>query len=248
MSKHITALIVEDSRLARLELKSMLEEHDHVELIGEADNVDDALQILSEQDPDVLFLDIHMPGKDGFQLLEELEVVPHVIFTTAYDEYAIKSFEYNAFDYLLKPLKPERLGKAIEKVTQAIADEEQREVKRQEASGDHLDIEKRVFVKDGDKCWLVRLGDIRMFEVYGNYSRVYFENYKPLILRSLNQLEERLDPEVFFRANRQQIINVNSVDKVDSWFNGRLKVTMQGGAEVEISRRQAVRFKEMLSL
>jgi two-component system LytT family response regulator len=245
--KNITAVIVEDSRLARLELRNLLEAHEEIEIVAEADNADDGQKAVNDFDPDVLFLDIHMPGRDGFQLLEELEVVPHVIFTTAYDEYAIKSFEYNAFDYLLKPLKADRLAKAVEKVHAAIAEEAQRDEKKQE-EGDYLDPEKRVFVKDGDRCWLVRLGDIRMFEVYGNYSRVYFENNKPLILRSLNQLEERLDPSMFFRANRQQMINVNSVENVDTWFNGRLKVTIEGGAEVEISRRQAVKFKEMLSL
>lgn len=246
MSKEkITAVIVEDSRLARVELRNLLEKFEEIEVVGEADNADEGKQLVTEHDPDVLFLDIHMPGKDGFELLEELEIVPHVIFTTAYDEYAIKSFEYNAFDYLLKPLKEDRMAKAIAKVSAAI--EEEQGLKDQDNSN-YLDPEKRVFVKDGERCWLVKLSEIRMFEVYGNYSRVYFDNHKPLILRSLNQLEERLDPSTFFRANRQQMINLNAVEKVDTWFNGRLKVTVVGGAEVEISRRQAVRFKEMLSL
>ncbi len=242
----ITAMIVEDSRLARLELKNMLEAHPEIEVVGEADNVDEALSALAELDPDVLFLDIHMPGKTGFDLLEQLESVPHVIFTTAYDEYAIKAFEYNTLDYLLKPLKPERLALALDKVQNSLQEEREQEAER--AKGDFLSVDKRVFVKDGDKCWLVRLGDIRMFEVYGNYSRVFFEGNKPLILRSLNQLEERLDPAIYFRANRQQVINLEKIDKVDTWFNGRLKVTLEGGAEVEISRRQAVKFKEKLSL
>ncbi len=246
MSKEkITAVIVEDSRLARVELRNLLEKFEEIEVVGEADNADEGKQLVTEHDPDVLFLDIHMPGKDGFELLEELEIVPHVIFTTAYDEYAIKSFEYNAFDYLLKPLKEDRMAKAIAKVSAAI--EEEQGLKDPDNSN-YLDPEKRVFVKDGERCWLVKLSEIRMFEVYGNYSRVYFDNHKPLILRSLNQLEERLDPSTFFRANRQQMINLNAVEKVDTWFNGRLKVTVVGGAEVEISRRQAVRFKEMLSL
>lgn len=243
--KKLSAIIVEDSRLARLELNNLLEAHPEIEVIGEADNADAGKELIETHDPEILFLDIHMPGKDGFQLLEELESIPHVIFTTAYDEYAIKSFEYNALDYLLKPLKADRLAQALQKVSSSIEEEEKRQITPKEGV---LDIDKRVFVKDGDKCWLVRLGDIRMFEVYGNYSRVYFDTHKPLILRSLNQLEEKLDQEVFFRANRQQIINVNKVEKVDTWFNGRLKATLDGGAEVEISRRQAVRFKDMLSL
>ncbi len=245
-TEKITAIIVEDSRLARLELKTMLEAHPEIELVGEADGADAAEALIEELDPDLLFLDIHMPGRDGFALLEALESVPHVIFTTAYDEYAIKSFEYNALDYLLKPLKADRLAQAIDKVVQL--HREASAPSTNTAAQEYLDPDKRVFVKDGEKCWLVRLGDIRMFEVYGNYSRVYFENFKPLILRSLNQLEERLSPEIFFRANRQQIINVAHVEKVDTWFNGRLKATLVGGAEVEISRRQAVKFKDLLSL
>jgi two-component system LytT family response regulator len=242
----INAIIVEDSRLARLELTTMLEGFDDIEIVAEADSADEARTLIEQHDPDLIFLDIHMPGKDGFALLEELESVPEVIFTTAYDEYAIKSFEYNALDYILKPVNPERLAQAIERFRKK---ENQREKYAQDtAPNNALDPDKKVFVKDGERCWLVRLGDIRLFEVYGNYSRVYFDQHKPLILRSLNQLEERLAPEVFFRANRQQIINVNHVEKVDTWFNGRLKVTMMGGAEVEISRRQAVKFKEMLSL
>lgn len=243
----ISAIIVEDSRLARLELKTMLEKHPAIEVIAEAEDADTAAGLIDTHDPDLLFLDIHMPGKDGFALLEMLDTVPEVIFTTAYDEYAIKSFEYNAFDYLLKPLKEDRLAQAIERLQAKFA-EEATSSRQAETDGNYLDPDKRVFVKDGDKCWLVRLAEIRMFEVYGNYSRVHFENNKPLILRSLNQLEERLAPEVFFRANRQQIININHVDKVDTWFNGRLKVTLTGGGEVEISRRQAVRFKDLLSL
>lgn len=242
----ITAIIVEDSRLARLELRTMLEQHPEVEIVAEADNADTAKELIEAHDPDLIFLDIHMPGKNGFQLLEELESVPGVIFTTAYDEYAIKSFEYNALDYLLKPINPERLAAAIERFTKQNGTASATSAGQQSEGLLHPD--KRVFVKDGEKCWLVRLGDIRMFEVYGNYSRVYFESFKPLILRSLNQLEERLPEEVFFRANRQQIINVNHVEKVDTWFNGRLKATLHGGAEVEISRRQAVKFKDLLSL
>lgn len=235
------ALIVEDSRLARLELKELLSVHQEIEVIGEAENAEIAERLIEELDPDLLFLDINMPGKNGFELLESLEAAPQVIFTTAYDEFAIKSFEYNALDYLLKPIKEDRLAKALGKL-----DLRSRENKL--AKGDYLSAEQQVFVKDGEKCWLVKIEDIRLFEVCGNYSRVYFDQHKPLILRSLNQLEERLDPEYFFRANRQEIINLKKISKIEPWFNGRLKVWMDDQQEVEVSRRQAVRFKELLSL
>lgn len=237
------AIIVEDSRLARVELKELLTAHSEVELIGEAENADIAKAMIEDQEPDLIFLDINMPGKDGFELLESLEHVPQVIFTTAYDEYAIKGFEYNALDYLLKPIKADRLAKAIEKVKPTIHTPSEGIM-----AGEHLRNDQQVFVKDGEKCWLIKIGDVRAFEVCGNYSRVFFDNHKPLILRSLNQLEERLDPSSFFRANRQEIINLNKVTKVEPWFNGRLKVWLEESHEVEVSRRQAVRFKELLSL
>lgn len=235
------ALIVEDSRLARLELKELLSIHQEIEVVGEAENAEVAERLIEELDPDLLFLDINMPGKNGFELLESLEAAPQVIFTTAYDEFAIKSFEFNALDYLLKPIKEDRLAKAIGKL-------QLRSPESKIPKGNYLSPEQQVFVKDGEKCWLVKIEDIRLFEVCGNYSRVYFEQHKPLILRSLNQLEERLDPEHFFRANRQEIINLKKISKIEPWFNGRLKVWMDDQQEVEVSRRQAVRFKELLSL
>ncbi|MDG1159469.1 MAG: LytTR family DNA-binding domain-containing protein [Flavobacteriales bacterium] len=235
------ALIVEDSRLARLELKELLSVHQEIEVVGEAENAEVAERLIEELDPDLLFLDINMPGKNGFELLESLDAAPQVIFTTAYDEFAIKSFEYNALDYLLKPIKEDRLAKALGKL-------DLRSQENKLPTGDYLGPEQQVFVKDGEKCWLVKIEDIRLFEVCGNYSRVYFDQHKPLILRSLNQLEERLDPEHFFRANRQEIINLKKISKIEPWFNGRLKVWMDDQQEVEVSRRQAVRFKELLSL
>ena len=235
------ALIVEDSRLARLELKELLSVHQEIEVVGEAENAEVAERLIEELDPDLLFLDINMPGKNGFELLESLDAAPQVIFTTAYDEFAIKSFEYNALDYLLKPIKEDRLAKALGKL-------DLRSQENKLPKGDYLGPEQQVFVKDGEKCWLVKIEDIRLFEVCGNYSRVYFDQHKPLILRSLNQLEERLDPEHFFRANRQEIINLKKISKIEPWFNGRLKVWMDDQQEVEVSRRQAVRFKELLSL
>ncbi len=238
---NLKSIIVEDSRLARNELKTLLKAHNEVEVIGEAANADEALQLLVEKEVDLLFLDIHLPGKNGFELLECLDEIPQVIFTTAYDQYAIKSFEYNALDYLLKPIKTERLAKAIEKANQVFHEKET------PPKDQHLTTESQVFVKDGDKCWIVKLKDIRLFEVSGNYTRIHFENQKPIIARSLNYLESRLDAGVFFRANRQQMINLKWVDNIEPWFKGRYKVLLKGGEEVEISRRQATKFRDLLS-
>lgn len=240
----MTALIIEDSRLARVELKNMLKVHTNIELLGEAANAEEGLVLINQHQPDLLFLDINMPGKNGFELLEMLEEVPLVIFTTAYDEYAIKAFEYNTLDYLLKPIAVDRLAKAIAKIEQQLKEEEGEDSNKEEK----LTLNSRIFVKDGEDCWLVNLAQIRRFESVGNYTKVYFDENKPMIHRSLNKIEERLDTTQFFRANRQQIINLKYIKDISTWFSGNLKVIMQDGEEIEISRRQATKFKNLLSL
>ncbi|BDQ03778.1 MAG: LytTR family transcriptional regulator DNA-binding domain-containing protein [Ignavibacterium sp.] len=238
------ALIIDDERLARTELRRLLEPFKDIQIVGEAVNADDAAEKIAQLNPELLFLDIQMPGKSGFDLLEMLDKVPKVIFTTAYDEYALKAFEYNALDYLLKPIEPKRLEEAIRK----IVEHEKKDVQVKSALPEILSAEDQVFVKDGDRCWFVKLERIRLFESEGNYVRLYFEDNKPLILRTLNYLDERLDPRSFFRANRKHIINLKWIESIEPWLNGGLLVKLKGGQKVEVSRRQAVKFKEMLSL
>ena len=238
------ALIIDDERLARSELRRMLEVFPRIDVVGEAMNAEEALQKIEELTPDLLFLDIQMPGKNGFELLSSLEgKVPEVIFTTAYDEYALKAFEYNALDYLLKPIDGQRLAEAIQKV-----DENERPEVVKKENQKVLTENDQVFVRDGEKCWFVKLAKVRLFESMGNYVRLHFDDQKPLILKSLNTLEERLEPSTFFRANRKHIINLPWIDKIEPWFSGGLQVTLRGGEKIEISRRQAIRFKELLSL
>jgi len=236
------AIVIDDSRLARNELKRLLKELDTIQVIAEAADAIEAKEKIEQEKPDIIFLDIQMPGKNGFELLEEIEFVPDVVFTTAYDEYALKAFEYNALDYLQKPVQIDRLAGAISKVA------EKRE-KRKQTEGDenYMTANEQVFVKDGERCWFVQLGDIRLFEVDGNYTKVLFEDQKPMIPRTLNYLETRLDPKTFFRANRQQIINLKWVEKIEPWFSGSIKIFMKGGHEVDVSRRQTQRFKELMS-
>lgn len=242
-------LIIDDERLARSELKRLLEVHSKIEIIGEAANADEALKLIDEWQPDLLFLDIQMPGKDGFELLSSLEgPAPEVIFTTAFDDYAIKAFDYNAFDYLLKPIDKDRLAEAIKRLEEEFQTNPVNTPSEVVRSEKILSATDQVFVKDGEKCWFVKLAKVRLFESMGNYVRLYFDDEKPLILKSLNSLEERLDPTTFFRANRKHIINLHWIDKIEPWFSGGLLVTLTGGDKVEISRRQAIRFKELTSL
>ncbi|HEU4901379.1 MAG TPA: response regulator [Flavisolibacter sp.] len=243
------AIIIDDERLARTELRKLLQEFPEVDVVDEASNAEEGVQKIEAQNPDLIFLDIQMPGKTGFEMLQELDHAPTVIFTTAYDDYALKAFEVNALDYLLKPIEPKRLADAVEKVKKL-------HTGNGEATGGSswaeplrlLGEQDQVFVKDGDRCWFVRLSDVRLFESVGNYAKVFFGNNKPLILKSLNALEERLDPKSFFRANRKHIVNLQAIEKVESYFNGGLLLELKGGEKIEVSRRQTVKFKEMMSL
>ncbi|MCH7407866.1 LytTR family transcriptional regulator DNA-binding domain-containing protein [Belliella sp. DSM 111904] len=243
------ALVIDDERLARKELINLLSQYDHVEIVGEANNVDDAKEKIDTLLPDVVFLDIQMPEKTGFDLLEELDNVPHVIFTTAYDEYALKAFQVNALDYLLKPIEPKRLGEAVERLQKKIQEQEKKSGTDNSDLGEKkLTLNDQVFVKDGDRCWFVKLENVRLFESDGNYIKVYFDSNKPMIHKSLNALDEKLDEKSFFRASRKHIINLGWVEAIEPWFNGGLVVTLKGGDRIEVSRRQAARFKDMMSL
>jgi two-component system LytT family response regulator len=237
------ALVIDDERLARQELKNLLSVHKHIEIVGEAENAKDAKEKIDGLKPDVIFLDIQMPGKSGLELIEEISVLPEVIFVTAYDEYALRAFEVNALDYLLKPVQPVRLAECIRKLDA----KEEKELSRKENLTPFED-DDQVFVKDGERCWFVKLANIRLFESEGNYVRVCFDNNRPLILRSLNNLEQRLNPKTFFRASRKHIINLKWIDGIETWFNGGLMAKMKGGEQIEISRRQAVKLKDMMSL
>jgi two-component system LytT family response regulator len=241
-------IIIDDERLAREELKSLLSQFSFIEIVDEAKNPEEGIAKIKEHQPDLIFLDIQMPGMNGFDMLKKLDEIPKVVFVTAYDEFALKAFEVKALDYLLKPVDPERLKETIQKVQ--LPEEEfatilnplpaQKEKVLQ--AGD------KIFIKDGEKCWFIDIAEVRMFESDGNYVKVYFDRFRPLILRSLNSLEDRLDPKLFFRANRKFIINLNWISGIENWFNGGLQVSLKDGEKVEISRRQAIRFKELMSL
>ncbi len=242
----IKALLIDDERLARNEMRRLLQQFDEVEIVGEAANADEALSLIEKQQPDLLFLDIQMPGKTGFELLEELDSAPPVIFVTAYDEYAIKAFEVNALDYLLKPVDEKKLETALQKVKKDLP--AQPPGKDEKGTSRILREDERVFLKDGDKCWFVSLKDIRYFESNGNYVQVFFDNQKPMVLKSLNKLEDKLSKKQFFRAGRKFIINLSFIEKIEPSLNGGLLVVMSDQRQIEISRRQAAKLKDQMSL
>ncbi|MBV9038212.1 MAG: response regulator transcription factor [Acidobacteriaceae bacterium] len=201
-----------------------------MEIASEAQDGEEALVAIRNVSPDLLFLDIQMPGMSGFDVLDRLDTnIPDVISTTAFDQHALRAFEVNALDYLLKPIAPERLAVALSRVMPR--------------SSRRLS---QVFVRDGDHCWIVRVRDI-LLESEGNYTRLYFREAHPLVRRSLNTLEQQLDPDVFFRANRKQIFNLNSIQKTTISVNGGVSATFPQGKLIELSRRQSDLLKQLMS-
>jgi two-component system, LytTR family, response regulator len=232
------ALVIDDEPPARRELRRMLTDFAWVEVVGEAGNVGQAAEMVASLTPDLLFLDIQMPGGSGFDLLARLEHLPEVIFTTAYDEHAVRAFEVDAIDYLLKPIDPARLAEALGRVKSAQA----ARTAQPEA------VLEKIFVRDGSRCWFVPLSEVRLLSSEGNYIRLSWGKANPLLGRALAALEQRLDPNRFFRANRRQIINLDFIDTVELGVNGRLHAQLRDGPEVEISRRQARLFKTKMSV
>lgn len=233
-------LIVEDEYLAAEELRKMLAAHPEVEVLGIADTLPMALQLIQDLKPQLLLLDINLRGASGFDLLEQLEEVPLVIFITAYDQYAIKAFEVSALDYLLKPINPQRLTEAIAKVKKLLTPSP--------SESTRLHIDKRIFIKDGEQCFFVPLAEVFLIESVGNYARIYYGNNKPLLHKSLNYLEEKLPASHFFRANRQYILNIEYIRNIQAYFNNTLLVDLPAGHKVEISQRQSVKFKEWMGI
>lgn len=233
-------IVVEDSRIAREGLIEMLKGFTELEIVGSAEHPVPALQLIQEKRPDVIFLDIHMPGETGFELLEKLDYIPRIIFTTAYSEYAIKSFDYHTIDYLLKPISQERLASAIAKLT-ITSDEASTYPKPK------LEMNHKIFIKDEDKCHLVTLESILYFESCKNHVRVFFDQQSTFIKKSLTQIEERLPTKFFFRTNRQYIVNLQAINAIEEDIRDGYLITMNNGTRIDISRRQATDLKELLS-
>lgn len=233
-------IIIDDERLAREEVKRALSSYPEYIVVGEAANVYDAAKLIEKEQPDLIFLDIHMPEKSGFDLLEELTVVPKVVFTTAYDQYAVKAFEVNALDYIVKPLRDERFAVTIEKI--------KAEFSKMPKPQAPLPMHYKIFIKDGEQCYFIPLKDIRLIQSMDNYARFYFGDNKAMIKRSLNLIEEKLDPNVFFRINRSQIVNTEYIEKVTPGFKNKLVIELTSGETLEVSSRQSARLRNWNNL
>ena len=228
-------LLVDDEPLARRELRRLLAAFPNIQIVGEAGDIDEARERIATLNPALVFLDIQMPGGTGFDLLTTLDTVPRIIFTTAYDHYAVKAFDVNALDYLLKPIEPARLAAALNKLAAP---------PQPAAQGDGDAPLEQLFVRDGPRCWFIPLREVSVFTAEGNYVRVQWGKERPLLGRSLVALESKLDARRFFRANRQQLINLDFVRRVDLGVGGTLQVLLTEGQEIQLSRRQAREFRE----
>ena len=236
------AIVVEDSRLAREGLIRMLKQHRSIQIVGDAEHPEAARHLIEKTQPELLFLDIHMPGETGFDLLESLDYAPKIIFTTAYSDYAIRSFDYQTVDYLLKPISEERLATAITKLTQQSDSEEV------DTNEPRLDVRSRVFVKEGGKYHLIDVASILYVESNRNYVNIVLGDNSVGIKRSLNQIEARLPERLFFRISRKHLVNLQEVEKIDEKSGEGYNITLSNGEELEVSKRNAVKLKAALSL
>ena len=239
--KKLRAIIVDDERLARKELREMLNEYEGIEVVAEADNADAARELIEKDQPDVVFLDIQMPGDSGFDLINSTSIEGKVIFVTAFDEYAIRAFDINALDYLLKPINPDRLKKAIEKLND---DSDSNEELRRT-----LEYNDRLFLSINNSMLFIKVDSIISIQSAGDYSQLFItEGQKGLTLKTMKEWEQRLPDKYFTRIHRSTIVNLECIEKLEEWFNGSYRVYMKGLSEpLVMSRRYAAKLKNKLS-
>lgn len=231
----IRVVIVEDSELARFELKTLLKSYPQIVLVGEADSVPAAIELFRYIQSDLAFVDIDLPGGSIFDVLDEVESVPALVFTTAFEQHALSSFQFNTIDYLLKPIHQDTLARAVSKIESKLL---------QPTPPIYA---QRIMIKDGEKCWMVNASDIRLVEAIGNYCRVYFHDVAPMIYRSLNKMEAKLPVDKFVRVNRSQLVNLDYVQRT-ALLKAGLQLTLNDGTQIEVSRRQTARMKQLLSI
>ncbi len=232
------ALIVDDERLARSKLRSMLSDFPNIQIVGEADSTPEAIEQIEKTNPEVIFLDIQMPHASGFDLLEQIQTDAKVIFVTAYDEYAIRAFEVNALDYLLKPVNPKRLAHTVERLEQPT-----KTIDR------NLEYDDFIFVNSGRNSKFIKVGSIKCILAADVYSEIFTEDAgKFLLLKPLSEWENRLPAKNFMRIHRSTVINLEYVERVEKSFNYSYEVFLRGIREpFSISRRYAAKIKDKFS-
>jgi two-component system LytT family response regulator len=236
-------LIVDDERLARSELKRLLQVHPDIEIVAEADSADSARDILTAQ-PDIglVFLDIQMPGSSGLELAAELRPNLLFIFCTAFDSYALDAFALNALDYLVKPIVPQRLAQSLSRLPSAAASNN--DTNQQS----YLPDSHGLLLKFGENSRIVRLSEISRFESVGNHSAVYTPYGKSFVLSSLSRIEQRLDPQQFFKASRADIIRISAITALEPGLAaGSMLAMLQDGQQIDVSRRQVQQLKTLFS-
>ncbi len=253
MSEALNVMLVDDEPLARGKLRRLLADEADVEVVGEAGSAEEARAKLEELDPDLLFLDIQMPGQDGFALLESLppDRLPAVVFVTAYDEHAVRAFEVNALDYLLKPFDRERLGLALERAREALArrdgaglDEQLRSM-LQELRGEQPYLD-RFVVRSVGRIVFVRAADVDWIEAAGNYVRLRIGKESHLLRETMSSLETRLDPKVFARIHRSTIVNIDRIRELNHIFHGDYSVLLRDGTRLTLSRGYREQFERIV--
>ena len=240
----IRTLVVDDEKLARDRLLSFLKNIDDVDVVGQAKNGVDAVRLIEEAAPDLVFLDVQMPGLDGFGVLKGITKTPDVVFATAYDEYAIQAFEVHAADYLLKPITRGRLEEAVRRVRLRLSG--QTSGAQFEELLQMLDARQRRYLSQvpvhrGRQILVLPTDQILWFEVEYRLVYTHVDGDRYMTNFTLKELEERLDPEVFFRAHKSRLVNLKHIRAIVPWFGGRFKLLMrdQKASEVELSRAQA---------
>jgi len=240
MKNKYKALIVDDERLARNDLKSLLSEINTIQVVGEAESVSTAIEAIKKFRPDVIFLDIQMPGESGFDLLEKIKIKSKIIFVTAFDEYAIRAFEINALDYLLKPVNPERLKKAIERIGL--------EKKLIENNSRNLEYKDRLFLTIDGKMNFLKINSVISINSAGDYTEILTDAKKKFLThKSMKEWEFRLPEQYFCRIHRSTIINMEYIERLEDWFNYSLRVYLKGFEKPYLmSRRYVAKLKEKL--
>lgn len=235
----IKAIIVDDEELGRSIIQEFLVQHPDIEVLAECRDAHEALQAIETFQPDLLFLDIQMPEINGFELLEMLQQKPKVIFSTAYDQFAIKAFDINAIDYLLKPYDSERFSLAVERAvnslisTQKSDDALKKLLRSIQSSQNYVD---RLLIKHAGRIVIVSVREISLIQAMDDYAEVSTRNETYLIQHSLNHLEERLNPDQFIRVHRSYIVNIDAIRDIVTWTSGRYKLFLKNGKEIFLSR------------